>query len=131
VLTSFVSTDDLAFIGIQAGTTFTTPANNPDVTVILGYAHMGLPTGVDYLPIMGTGPEAIGFTPPLPAGSYTFWIQQINPQSVAYSFNAIVSAPEPESLALLCVALLGGALRRKRARAASASHPCGSRYPLG
>src|SRR5262245_10589004 len=38
-LLSFVSTDDLAFIGMQAGSTFTQPPTGTDVTQLLGWAH--------------------------------------------------------------------------------------------
>ena len=104
-LTSFGSTDDLAFMAIQSGTQFTEPAGVPNVANLLGWAHFSLPVGQDFLEIMGTGPGAIGFSGALPAGDYTLWIQQTGPQLVTYSFDALVSVPEPGSLALVALAL--------------------------
>jgi hypothetical protein len=42
---------------------------------------------------MGNAPVAIGFTPPLPAGSYTFWLQQGTPPSTTYQLNFNVLRP--------------------------------------
>jgi hypothetical protein len=116
VLTSFVSADDLAFMAIQSGTQFTEPPTGTNVANLLGWSHVSLPTGTDYLALMGGGSGAIGFSGPLPAGDYTLWIQQANPQLVAYSFDAVVgvSAPEPVALALLALAGAGLAAARPR-----------------
>ena len=76
----------------------------------LGYAHFGtgatngnLPptdlTGVDILPIIGNNTLASGsqgFTPPLSAGDYTFFIQQLG-ASTAYQFDFnVIAAPLPD-----------------------------------
>jgi hypothetical protein len=110
-LLSFVSTDDLAFIGVQAGSTFTQPPTGTDVTQLLGWSHFGLPAPAPYFAAIGSGPGAIGFTAPLPSGPYTFWIQQLNTPLVSYSWDFVVSGgsvPEPATAGL---ALLGlGAL---------------------
>jgi PEP-CTERM motif len=119
-LLSFVSADDLAFIGMQAGSTFTQSPTSPDVTQLLGWAHFGAtPTPpAAYFDILGTSPGAIDFSGPLPAGPYTFWIQQANTQLVSYSWDFVVtggSVPEPATagLALLgLTALLGRVANR-------------------
>ncbi len=80
ILESFTSTDQKGFIGVQSGTTFTQPPTGTDVTQLLGYTHFGPGAGnvgADILPSMGIGAGAQGFTAPLAAGPYTFWIQQL------------------------------------------------------
>ena len=123
-LLSFVSVDDLAFIGIQAGSTFTQPPTGTDVTQLLGWAHFGVtPTPpAPYFDTIGTGPGAIGFSAPLPAGPYTLWIQQASAQQVAYSWDFVVAGgvPEPGSAALVglgLAALLGRVANRLLGRA--------------
>jgi len=114
VLTSFVSTDDIAFMALQRGTQFT-ETTSPNVANLLGWSHFMLPVGQDYLALMGAGLGAIGFTGPLPAGDYTLWIQQTGAQSVGYGFNAVVTAaPEPGALALVALGIAAlGASRRQ------------------
>jgi hypothetical protein len=89
----------------------------------LGYTHFGPGAGnvgLDILPSMGTGAGSQGFTAPLAAGSYTFWIQQLGALT-NYDFNfAVTRVPEPSSLLLAVVGL--GILpllahRRRHARA--------------
>jgi hypothetical protein len=115
-LTQFDSTDDLAFMAIQAGSTFTEPDVGTDITKLLGWAHISLPVPKEMLPILGTAAGAIGIPAPytLPGGDYTLWIQQTGAQTVAYSFE-IVAAPEPGLLLLASVALAGLAVTRRRA----------------
>jgi hypothetical protein len=123
ILESFTSTDQKGFIGIQNGTTFTEPPTGTNVANLLGYTHFGPGAGnvgLDILPSMGTGAGSHGFTAPLPAGSYTFWIQQLGALT-NYDFNfAVTRVPEPSS-SLLSVLALGVlpllAHRRRRARA--------------
>jgi len=112
-LVSYVSTDDLGFLGMQAGSTFTQPPTGTDVTQLLGWTHFGgtppLSFPIAYLNTLGTAPGAIGFTGPLPAGPYTFWIQQVNSPLVSYGWNFVVAgaAPEPASAGLVLLGLTG------------------------
>ena len=72
--------------------------------------------GTDILDDLGNGSGAIGFTPPLPSGDYSFWIQQTADLQVDYSlqFNVSGSAvPVPAALYLFGSGLLalGGYVR--------------------
>lgn len=111
---SWVSLDTTGFIGVQAGPTFTENPDAPNVANILGYTHFGSGPGTigqNILPQMGTGPGSIGFTPPLAAGVYTFWIQQLGgPSTYQLDFN-VIPAPGAGALAAAGLALLA---RRRR-----------------
>jgi hypothetical protein len=79
---------------MQQGTTFSVPPAEAMAGDMYGYAHFGPEAGnvgTDILDDMGEAPGAIGFTPPLPAGSYTIWLQQGTPPITAYqlSFNVL------------------------------------------
>ena len=66
-----------AFMGFQSGTTFTvTPqaAAPSDMLGALVYSHTHI--GTDILPTLDNLPGVIGYTIPLPAGDYTFWLNQ-------------------------------------------------------
>ena len=87
-LVSYESGNDRSFIGIQEGTTFTEPPADTDVTNLLGFTLFGTATlGTDILPAIGTAEGTQGFSGPLPAGDYTFWIQETADTSSIYSFN--------------------------------------------
>lgn len=125
-LDRFVSTDDIAFVAIQEGSTFTESPANPNVANLLGYTHFSrFDVGADVMDDMATGPGAIGFTAPLPAGSYSFWIQQTNPQSVGYTFDFRVSAvPIPELSPNILLGAIAIALGVLRARGSRLSRAC-------
>lgn len=119
-LQAYTSNDNIAFIGVQSGTTFTEPPTGTNVTNLLGYTHFGpdaLPVGTNILPDMGMGPGSMGFTPPLVAGNYTFWIQQTGTNPATYTFDFVV-VPEPGALAMLAIGgvMLLAAKRRQRSR---------------
>ena len=121
MLVSF-STDDVGFIGVMNGATFTEPPSDPDVANLLGWVHFGPDlVGTDILDDMGLGDGAIGFTPPLPSGDYSFWIQQLN-NDTDYELQFVVSAvPLPAALPLLGWGLLGlGGYARLRPRGGKA-----------
>jgi hypothetical protein len=112
VLLSIASTDNVAFIAVQEGPTFTV---SPDEAVegdLLGYTHFGTGAlagtatpGNDILPKMSVAPEAIGFDIPLTGSDYTFWIQQVNAQPFGYSFEVFV-VPEPGASSMMATGLL-------------------------
>jgi hypothetical protein len=110
-LNTYTSTNGIAFMGIQQGTVFTVSAGAAQAGDLLGYVHYGTDVGnvgTNLLDDMGVAPGAQGFTPPLPAGSYTLWIQNASGVATGYQFNLLASAvvPEPASAGLLLVALL-------------------------
>jgi hypothetical protein len=127
VLAAYSSTDAQGFTGFQAGTSFAGGESAVNTTAsYLGYTHYGTgatngtlpPTnlvGDDLLPLMANpslSPGATGFTPPVPAGSYTFLIQQLG-ATTNYQFDFDVAAvPEPSSLGLIALAPL--IMRRRR-----------------
>ena len=120
------STADVAFIAVQSGATFTEDPNAPNVANILGYTHFGPGLGGatgDILDDMGTGPGAIGFVPPLPTGTYTFWAQQLQGPTTYQLDFVLTAAPVPSISAWGVVALMGllgaiGLRVRVRSRAA-------------
>jgi hypothetical protein len=116
VLESYVSADDVAFIGAVEDDVFDAP---PDP--LLGWAHFGpgggLPQGADVLPAMGMAIQSIGFTPPLGPSTYTFWMQQTGPEPTAFRFDFVVAAvPEPGAAALLLGAAAALAVSRTARR---------------
>ena len=108
-----------SFIGVAAGPTIPFPYNEPDPSLLLGWAHFGsADIGSDLLPPIGDGPGAIGFDGPLPSGTYTFWLMELEGSPDAtYSFDFVLtSVPAPACVWLPAAAL---ALGRRRRRAAA------------
>jgi MYXO-CTERM domain-containing protein len=114
------SGDDLAFIGVETGDQIDTLPVGSDPATLDGWTHFGVAEGnigTNILPAMGMGAGAIGFIPPLPAGNYSFWIQETSPTSVSYGLRFLLSdVPAPGALALL--ALAGACPRSRRRRRA-------------
>jgi len=108
-------TANLAFFAIQSGTQITVDPAAATAAPLLGYVHTasGL-VGTNILDDMSTGAGAMGFTPPLGPGDYSFWMQQTNPVLTSYTFD-IVIVPEPSAGALLGTGLAGLAVARRRA----------------
>ncbi len=94
-LDDYVSSNSTSFIGVQAGTVFTEPATGTAVGNLLGYAHFGSSMiGSNILPAVSTGAGAQGFSLPLAAGDYTFWMQETSEATVNFSLNfGLTAAP--------------------------------------
>lgn len=105
-----------SFIGMQAGTQVTVDPTSGSPAGLLGWVHYS--TGdinTNLLPAIGMGGGASGFTPPLPAGSYAFWVQDTGTGTVNYGFDlGITAVPEPATAATLLAGLALLALRRRR-----------------
>lgn len=97
----------LSFTALEGGGTWTAGlggAVNP--AVLLGWTHIsGGLVGTDILDNMGAASPAIGFTPPLLAGTYTMEIQDTG-AAVSGSFTLNV-VPEPSTFVLAALALVG------------------------
>jgi hypothetical protein len=123
------SSDDQGFTGFQFGSSF--PNDEFTAGNYAGYAHFGTgatnpdgsppssTVGVNLLPLMADpsfAPGTTGFTPPLGAGTYTFLIQQGDPNTTNYRFNmAVRSVPEPgSSWCLLGIGSLATLVLRRR-----------------
>jgi hypothetical protein len=90
------SSSDAMFIGVQQGTTFTVTPQLATAADMYGYAHFGTSAGnvgTNILDDMGLAAGAAGFTPPLVAGSYTFWLQQGTPGVTNYRLDFDVFRP--------------------------------------
>lgn len=106
-LAAYAGEDEIAFIGLVTGPIMTVDPESPAIEELYGWTLFGplvLPVGSDYLPRMGSAQGAIGFTPPLSAGVYSWWSQQLSPP-VTYQWDFVV-APEPGTASLLAVGLL-------------------------
>lgn len=118
VLEGTVPLVDVGFIAVMNGSTFTVPPDTQSAAGILGFAlYSQNDIGNDILPAMGISTVgSTGFTPPLPAGAYSFWVQETGVGVAPYGFAfAVTAVPEPATaLSLLAgLALLGAALKRR------------------
>ncbi len=126
VLPGTTSGGAVSFIGLQAGSQVTLPTSATDAMGLLGWWHYG-PSDINtnILPEIGVASNgSSGFTGPLGAGNYSFWIQDFNTGSFNYGFDltlAAAPAPEPATYGLAMIGAGIAALsifrRRHRGRA--------------
>jgi hypothetical protein len=108
-----------AFLGLMAGAQFTVPPDTQTAAGLLGWTiYEEGSIGSDLLLSMAVpGLGSSGFQIPLPAGTYSFWVQELSVGVAPYSFELGISAvPEvPTALAMLGgLALLSAVLRKRR-----------------
>ncbi|MEO0644552.1 MAG: calcium-binding protein [Cyanobacteria bacterium J06650_10] len=98
-LESYEGSDRVAFISVQEGTTFTEPLDESATqSNLLGYTLFGSAgqVGSDILDNISNGAGAAGFDGPLPAGTYTFALQQLgDPSTYTLDFNLAEATTEP------------------------------------
>lgn len=99
-LTSYSNANTKSFIGVQQGSAFTVTPAAATAADMYGYTHFGTGgttalVGTDILDNMGAGAGAAGFTPPLGAGNYTFWIQEFGTVTYTLTFNVQASVEPP------------------------------------
>jgi hypothetical protein len=114
-----------SFIALQAGPVLSVdPDTVANGSALLGWhLYTSADKGQDILDDMGSGPDKIGFTGPLPAGDYTFWIQELTPEFPGkalppFPFELdfrVGPVPEPMGLAMLAGGLVWLGLRSRRA----------------
>ena len=87
---SYSSVSPGIFIGMRFGSSIPTDSCCTTSGDLSGHTVVGPlfgNVGLDILPEMGTAFGAMGFTPPLPAGPYTFWIEQAGDVETNYQLN--------------------------------------------
>lgn len=106
-----------SFIGIESGPQVTVSTAATTAAGLLGWFHYN--TGdinEDILPMMGTsGLGSTGFSAPLPAGTYSFWVQEASVGTVNYGLEFTVATPEPATWTMMLAgltALVGKTARR-------------------
>jgi hypothetical protein len=107
--------DGTAFVGLQAGSTFTVDPNVAGAASLLGYAHFGTSpgnVGANLLPEIDGAFGSMGFPPPhnitndLPPGPYSLFLQQLGTANT-YQLDFVVEPiPEPATIMLAAGAFL-------------------------
>jgi hypothetical protein len=116
----YESQDFAAFIGIDPGPIFSISPDEATPDILFGWALFGDKTvEMDLLPMIGK--HGMGFTPPLPEGVYTFWVQQTG-ESTVWAANFFVEEV-PGPWAGWAVVIGVGGRRRSRLRSGDGSAP--------
>jgi len=96
-----------SFLGLFQGGAGTDPATTTGANLLGYYLYRVADTDTNILDDLaafnfgGTNPSQ-GFVPPLPAGDYTFWIQEGANGTFNYNFDIVLSnVPEPATAGLL------------------------------
>ena len=88
ILTRYESSNARAFIGFQVGSQVTLDPSGSTSDGLLGYMHFGfdqvIPSNL-LVDLARSIPP--GFSLPLPAGNYSFWVNQTEPAPTFYEFN--------------------------------------------
>ena len=113
----------VSFLGMQAGNQVTVSPNPASAAGLLGWTHYGrTATNRDLLPVMSS-PNfgSSGFTRPLGAGDYSFWIQDYDSGRFSYGFDLVLApaaspAPEPGSYTTMLAGFAALAFLDKRRR---------------
>ena len=108
---------DGSFIGLMSGSTFTVSPTPATAAGMLGWTLFSETNiGDDLLGFMSTPSfGSSGFSPPLPAGSYSFWVQETAVGVSTYALSLVVTAvPEPSTAWAMLAGLAVLAAARKR-----------------
>jgi hypothetical protein len=110
-----------SFIGIEAGSQVTLPTNATTAAGLLGWDHYtNAQIGTNILPVIGSsGLSATDFSGPLPAGTYSFWVQETGLGTSPYAFDFVIATPEPKVWPVFFAAFGLFALRAWRCRQVS------------
>jgi hypothetical protein len=117
VLPGTTSGGPVSFIGLESGPQVTLQTGAVTAVGLLGWWHYS-PADINsnILGEMGTPSNgSSGFSVPLGAGNYSFWVQDFNAGSFNYGFDLTVSSattPEPGTIAAALVGLLFVAMLR-------------------
>lgn len=107
---------DGSFIGLMSGSSFTVLPTTPTAAGLLGWTLFSETNiGDDLLGFMSTPSfGSTGFASPLPAGSYSFWVQETAVGVSTYALSLTVTAvPEPSTaLSMMAGLALLAAARR-------------------
>jgi PEP-CTERM motif len=114
--TTFLGGAGASFIGMQTGPVMTVDPDSGSATGLLGWwLYNENDINHDILQQMGASFGAVGYSGPLPAGSYTVWVQETATGSVSYNFDfAVTQVPEPASALMLLAGVAGLALSLRR-----------------
>jgi hypothetical protein len=108
-----------SFIGVESGPEVDVSTSATTAAGLLGWFHYGSgDINENILPMMGTsGLGSTGFTGFLPAGTYSFWVQEASVGTVNYGLDFTVATPEPATWTMMLTGrgmLAGETARRAR-----------------